>query len=294
MIILLKFLAGMLIGIANVIPGVSGGTIAVILHAYEDLLTLTSLNFKKIFANIKVMIALCVGAVAGIFLFAKVVNAAYEKFPVYTNFFFTGIILGSIPFLFQLMKDAHHAEETRRRKIIKVIFFVVAFALMLLLFFAQRNMGSIQNGIVALDFKQGIVLFFVGVIAAIAMIVPGISGSFVLLVLGYYETVINAVSSFNIPVLAIFACGVLLGLVSASRFLIFVLEKHGDIVYSFIFALVLGSVLQILPLVKQSLGGFVISGISLLAGASLILCFTFLNKKSDNLPNGHSKPKETV
>lgn len=269
---ILKFLAGIFIGIANVIPGVSGGTIAVILHAYEDLLTLTSLEIKKIRCRLKPLAGLCFGMIVGILVFAKIFTIIYEKFPIYTNFFFIGIILGSIPFLFQLVKNAS-AEKTGFR-VFPFIAFAVTFLLMLILFIAKRKYGDMQNSVLELNFTQGVILFFVGIIGAIAMLIPGVSGSFVLLILGYYETVIRAVSNFQIPVLAIFGCGVLVGLVFGSRLLIRVLKTHGAIMYAGIFGLVLGSILQVFPVVTQTVPGYVISALCVIAGSALIFGFT--------------------
>lgn len=271
-----KFLAGIMIGIANVIPGVSGGTIAVIFNVYPELLTLTSLDFKKIFPNFKVLLSICLGIATGILIFAKTITFAYEKFPIYTNFFFVGIVLGSIPFLFNMIKSS----ETKSKKTsltIKIIVCFLNLALMIGLFIAKLKFGNTQNNIIELDILQALILFFVGIIGAIAMLIPGISGSFLILILGYYKTVISAISSFNIPVLICFGAGVLLGLVTSARILIRVLEKHGSIIYSAILGLVLGSILQILPLVKQTPTGFFISAIFAIGGAVLILLFTLIS-----------------
>lgn len=274
----IKFLAGLFIGVANVIPGVSGGTVAVVLGVYEELLILTSFDFTKIFAKFKIFFFLFLGVLVGVLFFAKIVTFAYKNFPTYTNFFFTGIILGSIPMIFDLMEKSK--SENRFNMFVKIIAFMLAFFLMILLFFANQKAGLIQNNVLDLNIKEAFILFFVGILAAVTMLIPGVSGSFLLLVLGYYETVMNAISNYNFLVLAIFGIGVLLGLSIASRVLIFVLKRFSGVVYSVILGLVLGSILQILPMVRQSVFGFLISGLCLLFGVLLILGFTKLNKNN--------------
>ena len=279
MTLFVKFLAGLIIGIANVIPGVSGGRQMCIRDRYEDLLTLTSFNFKKIFVERKLLSFFVVGLLTGVLIFAKLITIAYERFPIYTNFFFTGIILGSIPMLYKLIKYSS-TEKSTKIQCIKILLCLLSFALMLILFFAKKDVGTIQNKIITVDFKQSVILFFVGIIGSIAMLIPGLSGSFVLLILGYYSSVISAVSSFNIPLLFVFGLGVLFGLFLASKLLMYVLEKYAHIAYSAILGLVLGSLLQVIPLERQSPMGFFISGFFMLAGIGLILFFTQLRGKA--------------
>ena len=93
--------AGLVVGIANVIPGVSGGTMAVVFGVYDRLIGVITLNVKKIFSEWKFWLPLGIGMVLGILLFSKVVTFLFEHFPVYTSFVFTGIVAGSIPLLYK-------------------------------------------------------------------------------------------------------------------------------------------------------------------------------------------------
>ena len=102
MISLLKlFCIGVFIGIANVVPGVSGGTIAVICNVYDKLIILSSLNFKRIKEAWQDILCLALGIGAGIVLFAKVITLLYRAYPAQTSAFFIGVVAGSIPFLFR-------------------------------------------------------------------------------------------------------------------------------------------------------------------------------------------------
>ena len=268
--VILKFFAGIFIGAANVIPGVSGGTIAVILNAYEDLLTLTSLDIKKIRRRLAPLLCLCFGILLGVLTFSKLVTAAYKHYPVYTNFFFVGIILASLPDLFRLVKGStidNTPEKPFKLRFTSLVAGVVACAVMVALFIAKQNFVTTQDITMNLTFTQCILLFLVGVIAAIAMLMPGISGSFLLLLLGYYN-----------PVIACFGCGLLSGLVIGSRMLLRILKNSGQATYAGIFGLVLGSLLHIFPFAKQSPLGYLVSALCIVAGAALIVGFTKISK----------------
>src|SRR5690554_938336 len=93
------FLSGMVIGIANAIPGVSGGTMAVVLNVYDRLIALVSLNLKKILRDLPFALLLVAGAGTGIILFAKLMSGLFDSYPVPTTWFFMGLIVGSIPFV---------------------------------------------------------------------------------------------------------------------------------------------------------------------------------------------------
>lgn len=279
--VILKFFAGIFIGAANVIPGVSGGTIAVILNTYEDLLTLTSLDIKKIRRRLVPLLCLCFGILLGVLTFSKLVTAAYKHYPVYTNFFFVGIILASLPDLFRLVKGStidNAPEKPFKLRFTSLVAGVVACAVMVALFIAKQNFVTTQDITMNLTFTQCIPLFLVGVIAAIAMLMPGISGSFLLLLLGYYNPVMHGIANLEIPVIACFGCGLLSGLVIGSRMLLRILKNSGQATYAGIFGLVLGSLLHIFPFAKQSPLGYFVSALCIVAGAALIVGFTKISK----------------
>lgn len=290
---LFTLFAGIFVGMANVIPGVSGGTIAVILQVYEPLLTLTSLDIKAIQKNWKPIGTLCIGMGLGVLLFARIMNFVYEHIPIYTNFFFIGIILGSFPFLFHLIcstnkpeHDANIAEaespryrhtDTLLSKIIPFALAVLGFCIMLVFFLLQGQESFAQQ---SLSTVRYIPLFIVGVISAISMLIPGISGSFVLLILGYYELILQMISQFKISMLFMFALGVLCGLFIGSRLLIQTLRRYASLVYGFIFGLVLGSLLQLIPFTSQSILGYSISALSLVLGVAVTVGFLVAGKKT--------------
>ena len=252
MFLLLKlFGIGVFIGIANVVPGVSGGTIAVICNVYDKLIILSSLNITRIKQTWKDILSLALGIGAGILLFAKVITLLYAKFPAQTSAFFIGIVVGSIPFLFRKARAAIPAGEdgtmAAGRLYGTLTCGIVGFALMLGMFFLQRR--GVQAAAIVTVFSPmlALKLAVMGFFAAVAMLIPGISGSFVLLILGAYQTVLQAVADLNIPLLIPIALGVGAGLVAGARIIAFLLERFPAPMYAFILGLVAGSVLYLYP-----------------------------------------------
>lgn len=240
-----KIIAGIAIGIANVIPGVSGGTIAVVFGVYSDLIGAASLDIKIIKANFKIYLCLFGGMGLGILLFARLFKLVYEKFPVQTNFFFIGLIIGSIFIIFDLVREKE--KESSFTKVFKILWFFIGLSIMLALYFFKGAAASSTAAIEALSLGSFIFLFLAGFAGAAAMIIPGISGSFLLLILGAYYTVIKAITDFNIPVLIPIGLGVLAGFILSARLIGFLMEKFPKITYAFILGLVAGSIRHMLP-----------------------------------------------
>ena len=240
-----KIIAGIAIGIANVIPGVSGGTIAVVFGAYSDLIGAASLDIKTIKTNFKIYLCLFGGMGLGVLLFARLFKLVYERFPVQTNFFFVGLIIGSIFIIFDLVREKE--KESSFTKVSKIVWFFIGLSIMLALYFFKGAAASSATAIETLSFGNFILLFFIGFAGAAAMVIPGISGSFLLLILGAYYTVIKAITDFNIPVLIPIGLGVLAGFILSARLIGFLMEKFPKITYAFILGLVAGSIRHMLP-----------------------------------------------
>ena len=240
-----KIIAGIAVGIANVIPGVSGGTIAVVFGAYSDLIGAASLDIKTIKANFKIYLCLFGGMGLGALLFARLFRLVYERFPVQTNFFFVGLIVGSIFIIFDLVREKE--KESSFTKVSKIVWFFIGLSIMLTLYFFKGAAASSTAAIETLSLGNFILLFLIGFAGAAAMVIPGISGSFLLLILGAYYTVIKAITDFNIPVLIPIGLGVLTGFILSARLIGFLMEKFPKITYAFILGLVLGSVRHMLP-----------------------------------------------
>ena len=255
MVSLLKlFCIGVFIGIANVVPGVSGGTIAVICNVYDKLIILSSLNFKRIKEAWQDILSLALGIGAGIVLFAKVITLLYRAYPAQTSAFFIGIVAGSIPFLFRKTRAGIPAAAVAEDGSMASGWLygtlccgAAGFALMLGMFFLQRRGVQAAAVVTAFSPMFAAKLAVMGALAAVAMLIPGISGSFVLLILGVYPTVLQAVADLNMLLLIPIALGVGAGLVFGARLIGVLLECFPAPMYAFILGLVAGSILYLYP-----------------------------------------------
>lgn len=341
----LGIIYGVVFGIANIIPGVSGGTMLVIFGCYDKVCGALSLDFKEIKKNIKFLIFFGIGAALGIVGFSNIISLLFDKFPTETYMFFIGLILGSIPLIIR------SATVKEKFKPICAVPFIIALGLVIGLTLLEKDSadpapvtiegtsapytvtftnnsdkkitnwhldidwtkedkenhldsfnasepaeGDIKfkfitgseslfkltaeviKGIAPKDnteilpgesvsFKLNTVgkptltpkysyeisaAFIAAVLAAsflaaVAMIVPGVSGSFIMVLLGTYATVINAVKEFDFAVLIPTAIGVLLGLVLGARLIRVLLKKFRLMVFSAILGLCVGSLFAILP-----------------------------------------------
>ena len=234
---------GIILGIANVIPGVSGGTMAASFGIYVQLIQLIphlgSEQKNNLRKNLLFLIPLGVGAAASILLFSKLVTYLLENYNVPTNFFFIGVILGSIPLIFG------KTVKPRFKPSLLLPFLVTLGIMVLMAVFRDRtDTGMVMETLTVGNF---FLLLLYGVISAASMIIPGISGSFILVLIGSYSAVMKAVSTLNIPLLIPFAIGALLGLVFCAKAIGWLLERFEQLTYAAILGFVLGSILTLFP-----------------------------------------------
>lgn len=232
------FAKGVGIGAANTVPGVSGGTIAAITGIYDRLIHAISTFFSDWKANLQLLLPIAAGVVLGIGLFASVVDYLLAAFPQATAFFFIGLILGSLPFLLRQLSG-------RRIGVPQGVAFLLAAAIVVVMGVAGRP--PITEPMSELTVSSGVWLFLAGVISSATMIIPGVSGSFVLLLIGMYSTFISAVRTGNVPLLLVFVVGSLIGIVAVSRVLDILFQRFYATTYWAIVGLVVGSVAGIWP-----------------------------------------------
>ena len=242
--IILDFLKGILIGIANVIPGLSGATIAVVLNVYERIINFFSDFFTKPFKVLKDAWAILGGIVVGIVISLFGLNFLVQKFPVPTLMFIVGLIIGAIPQVYQ-------AVDGKKVKPIDIVSFVLMILVIVVLPFIQGNTANVEQ----VDFKLVMILIALGAIAAGTMIIPGVSGSMVLLALGYYLFVLGTVETTIISLLKFkwdiffdqllivipLGIGVLLGLVLISKLIRYLIGKYPQTVTYAILGLLVAS-----------------------------------------------------
>ena len=236
------FLCGLIFGTANVIPGVSGGTMLVVFGIFDRLTDAIS-GVKRIFKNFPFLLTFGLGAGAGILVSAKVISQMFVSFGVQTNMFFIGLILGGIPLIYRL------GTAEKKPKPLCILPFVIAMAFVIALAVLEKlNIFSLTAETVeGFDLVFSLKMVGSAALAAVTMIIPGISGSFVMMLLGVYETIIGALSTFNFYVIIPFAIGAVVGIVLGAKLISMLIAKNRLMVYSALMGLVIGSVYAILP-----------------------------------------------
>ena len=176
--IIQDILRGVVIGLANIIPGVSGGTMMVSMGIYDTIINCINTLFKDFKRCVRILWPYALGMVLGILGLAKVITFLLGHYPMQTNLAFIGLIFGGLPIIV-------HKIRGEKKGIAGAIGFVLAFALVI----GLQIMGEGNGQDVALTFSFGqmIILFVIGVIASATMVIPGVSGSMMLMLLGYYN-----------------------------------------------------------------------------------------------------------
>lgn len=234
----MNILKGIAISVSQLIPGVSGGTIAMILGVYDKLLHAVN-NIIKDFKNqYKILLEFAIGIIIGILLFSNIIQILFENFPIQLGYLFIGVILGGAPLIYKKSK-------IDKIRISNVLYFLLGF--LMVYFMGKLNRGNSGDIIISLNLYSTLLLFIGGILIAIALILPGISGSFMLYVLGLYETVLNAINERNIIVLIPLGIGVIVGTLMSSNLIEKLLLKHPKETYILIFGFILGSVFSVFP-----------------------------------------------
>lgn len=236
------YLKGMAMGAADVVPGVSGGTIAFISGIYEELLrsiksigpdTISVLRSRGVKAawhqmNGAFLLTLMAGIISSVVLLVRPITWLLKEQPVLIWSFFFGLIAASVYVC---------GRKVRAWSMGPVVGFVFGTGAALFVGMSQAGGGS-----------ESLPFFFMaGAIAICAMILPGISGSFILLLLGAYGPVMDAIKGFDLPIIAVFGIGCLIGLMAFSRVLSWMYLRHHDLTVSSLTGFLLGSLYIVWP-----------------------------------------------
>jgi putative membrane protein len=241
MLFIKRFITGVLMGIATMVS-VGGGTIAIIMKMYDELLDSVTINLKKLSKKFPLLIPVCIGFVGGLFIAAVLVDRfLFVHFLVPTMMFFLGVVLGSIPIFYK--------EGTKHGKLrpLDIIPFVIGGAAILLMwFYEQRGGADPAAGMSALTVIR---LILGGIVTAAAAVLPGLSASAMMMVLGVYALILSAISSpfENIPVLIIFGISFLAGIFISAKPISWLLKKHRKTTYCVIGGFVVGSLPSLFP-----------------------------------------------
>lgn len=243
-------LKGIVIGVANAIPGVSGGTMMVSMGIYDDIIFCITHIFKQLKKSIQILLPYIVGMVVGIVGLAFAIGYLLENFEFQTKMAFIGLIIGGVPLLFGKIRNA---KKGISHAFVFLLFFIAIIAM-------QYFGGEGKEVTLTLGIIPAVLLFIVGVIASATMVIPGVSGSMMLMILGYYNPIMAAIKNFvtaltdgdwhQMLVLAgsliPFGLGVLIGIFAIAKLIELLLKKYEDLTYCGILGLVVSSPVVIL------------------------------------------------
>ena len=237
------FFKGVFMGIADAIPGVSGGTIALLLGIYEELIsTISGLNFSLITKlknngfksfweslNGNFLITLVLGIGISLILFVKISANLLTSHPLYVWSFFLGLILATVYVIYKLIESWN---------LVNIISTLLMIAFSIILTSDSLNISDDTN------------LFYIlicGIIASSAMILPGISGSLILVILGVYKILVEALDNLDVKIISSFIVGAVIGVISFSKILKWLFNNYKSLAYSIMLGLVIGSIEKIWP-----------------------------------------------
>lgn len=242
---------GMVVGIAAILPGISGGTMAISMGIYDKIIYSMNHVLTDFKESLRYLLPIAAGM--GIALLASVfgITCLFDAFPLQTNFLFIGLIVGSIPDIFQKVKG----KSVRAGYLICFVIFYI-FIIEMALLNGEKHCTIIMD----ISFSQIIILFLIGVIVAASMVIPGVSGSMLLLVLGYYNPILDTIKNFILALFAFdasalfetlvtlfpFGVGVLMGTVALTKLVEMVFSKFPLYAYWSIIGLLLASPIAII------------------------------------------------
>lgn len=267
----LNFLRGAVIGVAEIIPGVSGGTMAVLMNIYGELIGAVSGLKRRFRQSALFLLPLVLGMGAAILALSHAIKFLLANYPMQVNFLFLGLVLGIVPMLLR------RATATKTRLAHAAPMFVML-AIMLLLTWLSFSSGVISNEVLT-EMDAGVFFRFliVGFLAAVCLILPGISGSMIMVIFGVYDSVIVAISALHLIMLVPVAIGVLLGVAFGSKLIAECLRLFPKQTYFAICGLVLGSAAPLI-LRATSSGVTLVSALTsaamLAVGVGVSLLFT--------------------
>ena len=247
-----QLLRGVVIGVANIIPGVSGGTMMVSMGIYDTLIHCITHLFKEFKKSVLTLLPYAVGMLVGILAFASLIHWGLENYELPTNALFIGLILGGLG---PLLKKI----ERKKINAAAVIGFILMFALIIWMGF--QNKDSIQNAeTIEMNAGQMLIMLAMGVIASGTMIIPGVSGSLVLMLLGYYKAVTGALktvasglvhfdfAAIGQPLLMLlpFVVGIVLGIFGVAKAIEWLTSHYPTATYCAVLGLVVASPISLL------------------------------------------------
>lgn len=250
-----NILKGVFIGAGAIVPGVSSGVLCVIFGIYEKLLDSVLNFFKDIKNNIKFLFPIGLGGVIGVLAFSNIMNYALYEFPIQTNSIFIGLIIGTIP---SLVKEVNEKEQFKLRN---VIYLLIAQGIGIITVILENtiSIGTYSGEI------NNLYLIICGMIMSIGIIVPGVSSTIILMLLGVYSVYLQSIANINLPVLIPMGIGLVLGSIIVMKITKKLLEKYYAQTFYSIIGFTIGSIFVLVPQGMTALE-IILSGLCIILG----------------------------
>lgn len=269
-----NILKGVVIGIANIIPGVSGGTMAVSMGIYDKMIHCVTHLFKEFKKSVQFLLPIFIGAGIGLLGLTFVIQAAFERFPMPTNLLFIGLIVGGLP---AVWKKVQGQKISVGHMIAALAFFALVVGM------AAIGEAEGRTADMSLGPVQMVKFFGVGMIASATMIIPGVSGSMVLLLLGYYNAILDTITGFlkalvafdmpaimhNLGIIIPMGLGIVFGIFAIAKIIEIVFAKFPLYAYWAIIGLIVASPFAIIMMGQGmiiSVGNVLVSIVTFVAG----------------------------
>lgn len=277
-----NILKGMVIGLANIIPGVSGGTLMVSMNIYDRLISAITHLFTQLKKSLALLIPIFIGMGIAIIGSSFGIEYLFDQFPIQTNLLFIGLILGGIPAIYN---------KTKGHKI--RVGYIVSFAIFFILVVGLALLEGTTGADARLEFTVGgvIMLFLIGVLASATMVIPGVSGSMILLLVGYYNPIISeindfirALTSMDMPgiirgfeLLVPFGLGVLIGIFAIAKLMETIFRRFPQYAFWGILGLIVASPVAIILMNASAFAGLTV--VSILTGIIALALGVFIAMK---------------
>ena len=240
------FFVGILAGSAMITPGVSGAVVTVILGVYDKMINALTNLFKDFKKNFIFLAILGIGILVGAIWFGNILMFLYKRHETITKFAFIGLILGGIPYLFKEIK--------KNNSNINYFAMFISFFISLIMWISSKYLFNIDlHSNTSSVFFNFLNLFLAGIIYSVGKVIPGISGSFLLITIGMYEYVLSVIAHpitvglSEINKLIPFLLGLIFGIIILLKLINYLLNKHFGLTYSIIIGFVIGSMPALMP-----------------------------------------------
>lgn len=277
-----RLFCGFFIGISIIAPGVSGSIMAVMMGIYDRLIDIISNPFKSFKKNVIYLFPMGIGAVLSIVLFIQIFNWMFEYLTIPAYLLFMGLIGGSLKDVFN---EANKGKMKKRYIIAIVIAILFAAAVGML-----THVDVVQN-----TYSTNPLYFLLcGFIAGIVGMIPGMSVSMILMLLGVYQPMLDAVSKFEIITMLPVAVGFFAGMILLARFIKYLFKRFHSVAYFVVFGFMIGTLISIFPGLPQDALSWVLSIVMIAAGVGISVLFQKLGKKFNKSEEQEEPPAEII